>query len=182
MIELRKMNIGDIKQCGDIHFRAFNQKTDENSDKNSPVFSDHIRKRYDFKHYFSRFIDDYDKYAFCIICDEQIVGYITALEIPSFEENNTIYIDSIAVAPEFQNQGYGTEALKQFMDMFPETALKKLQTTKDRPAYKMYQELGFIDMEVQVMETNSIIAKIYQENQLLIQELKELQNLMKQEP
>ena len=65
------------------------------------------------------------------------------------------------------------------MDMFSETAMMKLQTTKDRPAYKMYQELGFIDMEVQVMETNSMLAKLYKENQALKQELAELQSLAK---
>ena len=84
MIELRKMNIVDIEQCGDIHFRAFNCKSNENTVENPTESSDSLRKCYDFMHYFSRFIEDYDKYAFCIICDEQIVGYITALEIPAF--------------------------------------------------------------------------------------------------
>lgn len=50
------------------------------------------------------------------------------------------------------------------MNMFPETTTKKLQTTKDRPAYRMYKQLGFIDIELQVMETNSILAKLHNEN------------------
>lgn len=76
------------------------------------------------------FIEDYDKYAFCIISDEQIVGYITALEIPSLVDDNTIYIDSIAVAPEFQKKGYGKEALTHFMNMFPETTTKNFKPPK----------------------------------------------------
>ena len=178
MIELQKMDIVNIKQCGDIHLRAFRFETSDDYAEHSTELSDSLRKCYDFTHYFSRFIEDYDKYAFCIISDEQIVGYITALEIPSLVDDNAIYIDSIAVAPEFQKKGYGKEALTQFMNMFPETTTKKLQTTKDRPAYKMYKQLGFIDMELQVMETNSILAKLYNENQALKQELAELQSLM----
>ena len=171
------MSIADIEQCGYIHYRAFHCKTGEAIAHYLSDYSDKFRKCFDFKRYFSRFIEDYDKYAFCIIRDKQIVGYITALEIPSFFDYNTIYIDSIAVSPKFQKQGYGKEALKKFMDFFPETTTKKLQTTKDVPAYKMYQQLGFIDMELQVMETSQILVKLHRENQLLKQQLSELQSL-----
>lgn len=158
------MRITDIKHCSDIHYRAFHCKNDKAIVKYIPDFSDKFKECFDFNHYYSRFIEDYDKYAYCIICNNQIVGYLTALEIPSFYDGNAIYIDSIAVAPEFQKQGYGKEALKLFMDFFPETTTKMLQTTKDRPAYKMYQQLGFIDMEVQVMETSQILVKLHKKS------------------
>ena len=168
MTELHKMNIADIEQCGDIHYRAFHNRMDEVLAKCLPDYSSKFIDCFDFKRYFSRFIEDYDKYAFCIICDNQLVGYITALEFPNFFDEKIVYIDSIAVAPEFQKKGYGKEALKQFKDLFPETTIK-LQTTKDRPAYKMYQQLGFIDVELQIMETSPVLEKIHKETQLLKQ-------------
>ena len=50
------------------------------------------------------------------------------------------------------------------MDMFSETAMMKLQTTKDRPAYKMYQELGFIDM----LTVNEMVYTVHMLGKLII--------------
>ncbi|MBQ9907385.1 MAG: GNAT family N-acetyltransferase, partial [Oscillospiraceae bacterium] len=96
--------------------------------------------------YLSSFIDDYDKYAFCIVVDNTIVGYITAILFPSWNTIKVVFIDSFAIEPSMQRKGVGSEALKQFINVFPEGTAMQLMTTKDRPAYAFYQKLGFLDM------------------------------------
>ena len=161
MIELRKMTKEDVIKCGNIHYSAFYEKTNNRIinilGDEAKKLDDKIKNGLKFDFYFSQFIDDIDKYAYCIISDNQIVGYITALEIPSLSGVNTIYIDSIAVSGEFQKLGYGSEALKKFIAMFSNDAVKRLITDKNIPAYKMYDKIGFGDMDMQVMESSPLI-------------------------
>ena len=182
MAKLRKMEMSEIELCGELHFQAFYDDTIKELVEYSTDLPKNLRIEFDFESYFSRFINETDKYAFCIIVNKKIVGYITALEIPSITGENTIYIDSIAIEPSMQKRGYGSKALKQFMNMFSKSATKRLLTTKSRPAYKMYQKLGFIDMEMQVMEcsllNNKIIA-LEQEHAQLKQEYERLQQEIK---
>jgi ribosomal protein S18 acetylase RimI-like enzyme len=171
------MEKADISRCWEIHSGAFAYQAENN---------DGSRRCFDFEGYFSRFIDDHDKYAFCIIADGQTVGYLTALEIPSFDVRLTIYIDSLAVAPAYQKRGYGSDALKQFFELFPKETAFRLQTMKDKPAYKMYEKIGFMDVGMQVMEHSEMIdaymhtkMKLEQERRELLAELEQLEQEQK---
>lgn len=156
MTELRKMEKTDIPVCGEIFYAAFFGAVD----RLLPETSEEYRITFNYERYFSRFIEDKDKYAFCIIGNGQTVGFIAALEIPSVNDAYTLYIDNFAVAPEYQQHGYGSEAMRQFLDMFPKSTTKRLQTTKDRPAYKMYEKLGFADVDMRVMESSAIMERL----------------------
>ncbi|AKP68253.1 GNAT family N-acetyltransferase [Companilactobacillus ginsenosidimutans] len=56
------------------------------------------------------------------------------------------YLDSFAVAPEFQNQGIGTRALKGFIDLIRNSGEKVLSLNVDvdnAPAKHVYDKVGF---------------------------------------
>lgn len=56
------------------------------------------------------------------------------------------YLDSFAVAPEFQNQGIGTETLKSFIDLIRNRGEKVLSLNVDvenAPAKHVYDKVGF---------------------------------------
>lgn len=160
MVMLKPMEKKDIEICGEIHYCAFYGKYRDALLDKAPKAENDFRNGFDFLYYFSRYIEDSDKHALCIIGDDITVGYITALEMPTFGGDNIIYIDNIAVSPQFQKKGYGTAALKQFMEMFPGSATKRLLTDKKLPAYKMYEKLGFLDMQINVMESSNLLTKM----------------------
>ena len=176
MTELRKMEKTDIPVCGEIFYAAFFGAVD----RLLPETSEEYRRTFNYERYFSRFIEDKDKYAFCIIGNGQTVGFIAALEIPSVNDAYTLYIDNFAVAPEYQQHGYGSEAMRQFLDMFPKSTTKRLQTSKNRPAYKMYEKLGFMDVDMRVMEFSDLYDMLAQKRVELEQQNAELKAKLKE--
>ena len=151
IITIRDMKHEDIEACNDIYFRAFSTIS---------VLKDFTKA----SRYFSSFIEDKDKYAVCFMKDDEIIGFLAALQIPDMFYEYSVYIDNIAVDPKHQNKGYGSVAIKLFLDCFPHQTKKKLLTDINRPAYKMYLKLGFIDsykeMDCCVMESSPIIDAI----------------------
>ena len=160
MVELKPMTKADIDQCGTIHYEAFYSRFQNALLEREPQAEQDFRNSFDFIYYFSKYIEDNDKHAYCICHDREVIGYIAALELPTFGGDSIIYIDSIAVSPKHQKHGYGRDALKQFMELFPASAVKRLLTDKKRPAFKMYESLGFIDMEMVVMEHSQLLTKM----------------------
>lgn len=160
MAELKQMSKSDIDQCGTIHYEAFYGRFQNALREKEPQAEQDFRNSFDFPCYFPKYIEDNDKHAYCICNGGEIIGYITALELPTFGGESIIYIDSIAVSPKHQRHGYGKDALKQFMELFPASAVKRLLIDKKRPAFRMYESLGFMDMEMIVMEQSQLLTKM----------------------
>ena len=112
--------------------------------------------------YFQRFIDDSDKFAYSIIADGKMVGYIVALTMPHIEFESNIYIDSIRIADDEQKKGYGTTAMELFFSLFPDSQTFTLVTKDSIPAYHMYQKLGFTDNHTTRMTRSILSRKIQQ--------------------
>ena len=161
----------DIETCGNIEFTAYGH-------------IDEIRSIMKYEQYFLCFICDADKYAYCILKDNIIIGYVTALKMPSICVDYSLYIDNIAVSPLYPKKGYGSNALKQFINMFPKNIVKRLQTELDRPAYEMYKKMGFSDVEMVIMEKsiyNDIANKIKKNNYSSVEELVDTIECLKKE-
>ena len=175
---IREMTKDDIKLCGPIHISAFYGKIDKYLDENHKDVAEKMRGLYRFSDYFSRFIDDADKYAYCFVYENKVVGYLTALEIPSLMDGDTIFIDSIAVSQDYQQKGIGTKCLNEFISKFPENCTKRLLTEEKRPAYKFYKQNGFQDIDLRVMECSQIadmIVELEKKNKELQLEIEGLQ-------
>lgn len=130
MKQLLKMQTEDIEICGRIYNEVFPSKYNTRTEQS-------------FIKYFSPFITDYDKYAYVLKENECILGFVTAVIKPSVLEDEVIYVDAVAISPEYQKQGNGTYMLDTFMKLFSENVFIELQTKKKIPAYKMYKKMGF---------------------------------------
>ena len=122
-----------------------------------------------YKNYFAPFVNDDDKYAICFLKEDEVIGFLTALQVPDMFYEFMVYIDNIAVAPIHQKKGYGSVALKLFIDSLPRNTIKHLITEKSLPAYVMYEKLGFEDIGGCIMESSPIInvlKKYRSENQI----------------
>ncbi len=164
MTSIREMTEDDIDICTAIYKRAFHHEGQ-------------LAEVFDCRGYFMRFISESDKYAYCILNDSEVVGLIAALQIPDMLAPYTLYIDNLAVDPAQQKHGFGREALEQFMALFPKEINIKLITEKSRPAYGMYEKMGFLDMEVCVMERSLLTDKIRELKALNAKYKKELAEL-----
>ena len=142
-ITIRDMLHEDIEICSDIYFKAI------------PDLAV-IKERLNTTRYFSGFIENKDRYAICFLKGDAIIGFLTGFKIPYLYYEYTVYIDNITVDPNHQKKGYGSTAFKMFLDSLPRQTNKRLITEKSRPAYRMYDKLGFMDMECSLMESSPL--------------------------
>lgn len=149
MEEIRLMNKDDIEICTNIYAHAFDilcltDKINTFSEENREILK-LCAQAYDLPKYFNQCINDKDKYAFCIKAENQVIGFLTGWNMPSVSHSYAIYIDIIAVAPEYQKNGFGTKLLNYFLKNVVKDTAAVLVTKKEYPAYKMYENIGFLD-------------------------------------
>lgn len=160
MAEIVLMNKDDIEICSNIYALAFDILclSDEINtfSKENKELLELCAKTYDLPRYFDQCIDDKDKYAYCIREKNQVIGFLTGWNIPSVSNPYSVYIDIIAVKPEYQKSGYGTELLQYFLNNIVKDTSAVLVTKPDYPAYKMYNDIGFMDENA----TRMIYSKI----------------------
>ena len=77
--------------------------------------------------YLERFIKTENCFMYTLIEKDVILGLLTACEIPGILSRN-IKIDTVAIAPEYQNKGY---------------AVFSLETKRNSISYKLYSKVGF---------------------------------------
>ena len=70
---------------------------------------------------------------------EKTVGQIQYEE----QKDNVIYLNVIAIDPDFQGRGLGTEVMKQFLAKVAGAGKIWLVTHPDNRAVKLYESLGF---------------------------------------
>ena len=95
-----------IYDCTHIYLYAF--------DKKGPIgdlYSEAVAE------YLERFIKTENCFMYTLIEKDVIVGFLTACEIPGILSRN-IKIDTVAIAPEYQNKGYGTVMMNEFFNLF----------------------------------------------------------------
>jgi len=68
---------------------------------------------------------------------DKAVGYFSHVT-----NKDSLYIDNIQLAPEFQGRGIGTELLTDFLTQNQHTLIR-LTTFVDNPAKRLYEKLGF---------------------------------------
>lgn len=91
--------------------------------------------------YLERFIKTENCFMYTLIEKDVILGLLTACEIPGILSRN-IKIDTVAIAPECQNKGYGTAMMNKFFNLF-ENAVFSLETKRNSISYKLYTKVRF---------------------------------------
>ena len=148
MRELISVKKCDIDLCKEIYIKAF-ELTKETKDEAN------------FGKYMIPFIDDYDKCAYLLCAEGKMIGFVSAYNLPNLLESPSLYIDTIAVLPEYQKQGHGKAMLEMLISKFHEDVFVSLQTRKSIPAYKMYLNSGFIDdPDMRVLCRSNLITKL----------------------
>lgn len=91
--------------------------------------------------YLERFIKTENCFMYTLIEKDIIVGFLTACEISGVLSRN-IKIDTVAIAHECQNKGYGTVMMNKFFNLF-ENAVFSLETKRNSISYKLYSKARF---------------------------------------
>ena len=111
-----------IYDCTHIYLDAF--------DKKGPI-GDLYSKA--VAEYLERFTKTENCFMYTLIEKDVIVGFLTACEIPGILSRN-IKIDTVAIAPEYQNKGYETVRMNEFFNLF-ENAVFSLETKRNSISY-----------------------------------------------
>lgn len=145
-VDLKLMKKMDINRCAEIHKSVYGGDfKDQTCDGNK------FSLKMNYVWYFERFIVDEDKYAFCILKGESVVGYIVGLLIPSMSGGYNFYLDSMVIDSQYQKNGYGSEAINLLQNMIPNVEIIWLCTQPNIPAYKMYEKQGFFDTNMHML-------------------------------
>ncbi len=91
--------------------------------------------------YLERFTKTENCFMYTLIEKDVILGFLTACEIPGILSRD-IKIDTVAIAPEYQNKGYGTVMMNKFFNLF-ENAVFSLETKRNSISYKLYSKARF---------------------------------------
>lgn len=130
---IRKMKKEDLQKCGELYAKAFpieHWGIDWNPDNASEYLSDYYEQK--------KFV------GYVYEEDDVIIGCIFALCKISGSKKE-IYINEMAVLPERQGQGIGTQLLKSILDYSKGEGLAGvvLYTSEYAPAFKFYEKNGF---------------------------------------
>ena len=142
-IEFVKLEEKDIPDCAEVYFSAFKIR-------------EIVREFYRTDYYFIKYISDEEKYAYGIRYNGKIVGFLTGVQLPAFTCKYTIYLDNVAVLPEFQGKGFGTKMLNSFFESVSGEAVVGLNTYKDSNQYRFYKSLRFRDNNIVHLERTYI--------------------------
>ena len=80
-----------------------------------------------------------NKFFYMIKTGDKIVGQIQYEK----QKDNTIYLNVMAIDPDFQGRGLGTEAMKQFLAKVSGASKVWLVTHPENRAVKLYESFGF---------------------------------------
>ncbi|WP_184549750.1 GNAT family N-acetyltransferase [Mucilaginibacter sp. FT3.2] len=95
--------------------------------------------------YLSELIDSNGFIGFILYENEKAIGAVLA-HSKTWWTHNQLMVDEFFIAPEFQAKGYGKK-LMRFCDEYAqenEIELMVLMTNKYLPAYRFYENLGYI--------------------------------------
>lgn len=98
---------------------------------------------------FSQYLEFHlkQKYAYIAVDDNVACGVLLAYEKPDMIFGKSVYIELLAVLPEYQKRGIGTELLNIVKAAALNDGIEELslRTGYHMYAYQMYEKYGFLD-------------------------------------
>ncbi len=133
MREIRKVVISDLDRIKQIYEKAFDR-------------SEGVLK------YYQGFADYVDfciqqKYAYVAVEEDIVCGVLLAYVIPDMLAGNVVYIELLAILPEYQRKGLGTALLNKVKEDAQNKGIKELslRTGCYMDSYQIYKNYGFRD-------------------------------------
>jgi len=127
------------------------------------------------------FRDSYDQYGFCPAYeaeDEHLIAYLEWARIYKIvlegkiigsvfiykAEENHYELDSISIAPEYQNNGFGSRAIPMVENLHPDALLWTLSTpSSDERNCHYYEKLGFAAFKSETINSDLILIRYKKE-------------------
>lgn len=133
MLNIRKIENKDIETVGRIFLKAFNHP--EESLKYYKGFGDYVNFAME------------QEYAYVAVVDEVCCGVILAYETPDMFCGRKVYIELLAVLPEYQKNGYAGKLFEQIVRDAKNKGMKEIsiRTGCYMDSYQIYKNWGFRD-------------------------------------
>lgn len=130
---IRKIEDGDIETVGKIFLNAFDHP--EETLKYYKGFGDYVNFAVN------------QEYAHVAVVDEVCCGVILAYETPDMFCGKKLYIELLAVLPEYQKNGYARKLFEQIVSDAKEKGIKEIsiRTGCYMDSYQIYKNWGFRD-------------------------------------
>jgi len=87
------------------------------------------------------------RYAYVAVEEDTVCGVLLAYVIPDMLAGNVVYIELLAVMPEYQRKGFGTELLNKVKEDAQNNGIVELslRTGCYMDSYQIYKNYGFRD-------------------------------------
>ena len=87
------------------------------------------------------------KYSYVAVCEEFVCGVLLAYEKTDMEWGKVVYIELLAVMPEYQRKGFGKELLNKVKEDSQNNGIRglSLRTGCYMDSYQIYKNYGFRD-------------------------------------
>lgn len=104
-----------------------------------------IQKHFKFEKYVEFFLRH--KFAYVAVEEDVVCGVLFAYEVPDLMFGEILYIELLAVLPEYQKKGIGTQLLNQVRVDANNAGFQEitLRTACYLDAYEIYKKYGFKD-------------------------------------
>lgn len=133
MKEIRRVVSSDLESIKLIYERAFDR-------------SEGVLKYYQgFPEYVEFSIRQ--RYAYVAVDEDTVCGVLLAYVIPDMLAGNVVYIELLAVTPEYQRKGFGTKLLNKVKEDARNNGIRELslRTGCYMDSYQIYKNYGFRD-------------------------------------
>lgn len=132
MAVIRKIEEKDINEVGRIYLKAFG-------------YCEEAINYYTGLAEYVKFSME-QGYAYTVM-EEALCGAILAYEIPDMFRGRLLYVELLAVLPEYQKKGYGKMLMNQIISDAKEKGLKEItiRTGCYMDSYQIYKNWGFKD-------------------------------------
>ncbi len=149
---IKKAEVSDAEEILSLQKLAYKSEAELYNDFNIPPLVQTLEEiNKEFKtHIFLKVIEN-----------KEIFGSVRALQI----NDETCYIGRLIVHPDFQNQGIGTELMKEIEDNFNECQRFELITGhKSHKNIKLYEKLGYTKFKTEKLTENLNLVYLEKNN------------------
>lgn len=133
-------NVDDAKKCDDLLTELIMSER---------KYDDNVRGSFRVNDYFTKIYDkDYNS-LICVLCDNDIIGFIYGFlkhEKGEFAKENVGFIDAIYVKEKYRNQGIATQLINSFYEWCVLKNIKYIEIgsfVKNEAAFSLYKKYGF---------------------------------------
>ena len=161
MANFEKMKSEDIQICTNIYLESFGHTKEEGLDVEG---------------YLKSYIENKNAKALVYKESGNVVGFVTAMELPDMMEGISYYIDILVVDKNMQKKGYGTSMINDFINNISKEKPVWLITRKSDVSNKLYSKTMIKFDDIGYYSYSPLISRL---NECIKEYEKEIDNMKK---